>query len=451
MNSRERVLAALNHQRARPRAHRLLRPPLVGHRGHRLRPAPQTLWACRSGRSASTIRSSSWPSSTTTCWTGSASTRSSWAAASPWRTSTGPTGCCPTARPARCRPGRCPSASAGRWVLRSDERPGHRPDARRRAVLRADLLAVRWSRRRPATICPRRFEREHVDAAIASPARPARGRARRRRGRWPRAHAGCAHSTDRAIIGLFGGNLLEIGQFLYRIDNFLMLLAGEPARAHAFLDALVEIHLANLERFLGAVGPYIDIILFGDDLGMQTGPQISPAHVPRVLQAAARAHVAAGQGAGRRQGACCTAAAACAPLLPDLIDAGLDAINPVQITCRGMDAGGLKRDFGARHDLLGRRLRHARSPPARHAGRGRASTCASRSRILSPGGGFVFQQVHNILADVPPENIVAMFDAACGTRAGEGGEGERGRAGAGRKGDAIRTTQYVSTFSHSHV
>ena len=61
--------------------------------------------------------------------------------------------------------------------------------------------------------------------------------------------------TDRAIIGLFGGNLLEIGQFLYRNDNFFMLLAGNPRRAHEFLDRLVEIHLANLERFLAAVGP----------------------------------------------------------------------------------------------------------------------------------------------------------------------------------------------------
>jgi len=82
--------------------------------------------------------------------------------------------------------------------------------------------------------------------------------------------------TDRAILALFGGNLLEIGQFLYRNDKFLMLLAGDPTRAHEFLDRLVEMHLGNLERFLGLVGPYVDVIVFGDDLGMQTGPQISP-------------------------------------------------------------------------------------------------------------------------------------------------------------------------------
>jgi uroporphyrinogen decarboxylase len=82
--------------------------------------------------------------------------------------------------------------------------------------------------------------------------------------------------NDRAIIGLFGGNLLETGQMLYRNDNFLLLLAADPERAHQFLDKLVAVHLANLERFLGAVGPFIDVILFGDDLGMQNGPQISP-------------------------------------------------------------------------------------------------------------------------------------------------------------------------------
>ena len=73
--------------------------------------------------------------------------------------------------------------------------------------------------------------------------------------------------TDRAILGLFGGNLLEMGQFLYRNDGFLMLMGAEPGRVHDFLNHLVEYHLANLERFLGTVGPFIDIIVFGDDLG----------------------------------------------------------------------------------------------------------------------------------------------------------------------------------------
>ena len=217
--------------------------------------------------------------------------------------------------------------------------------------------------------------------------------------------------TARAIIGLFGGNLLELGQWFYRNDNFLMLLAGEPERAHKFLDKLMEIHLRNLERFLRAVSEHIDIILFGDDLGMQSGPQVSPAMYREYFKPRERTmwqmvkqrapHL-------KIQLHCCGGVR---ELLPDLIDAGLDAINPVQITCRGMDPGGLKRDFGSRLTFWGgacdTREVLINGTPALVRDHVRRQI-----EIWRPGGGFVFQQVHNILADVPPANVVAMYDAA---------------------------------------
>jgi uroporphyrinogen decarboxylase len=215
--------------------------------------------------------------------------------------------------------------------------------------------------------------------------------------------------TNRAIIGLFGGNLLEIGQFLYRNDNFFMLLAGDPDAAHDFLDHLVEIHCRSLERFLGAVGPYIDVVLFGDDLGMQTGPQISPAMYRKFFQPRhARMWKRAKELADVKVMLHCCGGVR--ELLPDLIDAGLDAINPVQISCSGMDARGLKADFGDRMVFWGggcdtqRELSHGTPASIREHVRRQVD-------ILSAGGGFVFQQVHNIMADVPPANIVAMFDA----------------------------------------
>jgi uroporphyrinogen decarboxylase len=217
--------------------------------------------------------------------------------------------------------------------------------------------------------------------------------------------------TDRAIIGLFGGNLLEMGQWFYRNDNFFMLLAAEPQQAHRFLDKLMEIHLRNLDVFLRTVAPHIDVILFGDDLGMQTGPQVSPAMYreffkPRerllwqtVKQRAPHLKIQLHCCGGVRE------------LLPDLIDAGLDAINPVQINCSGMDPAGLKRDFGSRLAFWGggcdtRQVLNKGAPAQirEHVRR--------LKDIWRPGGGFVFQQVHNILADVPPQNVVAMFDAA---------------------------------------
>ena len=215
--------------------------------------------------------------------------------------------------------------------------------------------------------------------------------------------------TDKAILGLFGGNLLEFGQFMYRNDNFFMLLAGEPEKAHAFLDKMVEIHLDNLEKYLGTVGDYIDIIVFGDDLGMQTGPQISP-HMyreffkPRHKILWNRAKELADIKVNLH---CC---GGIRPLMPDLIEAGLDAVNPVQINCAGMDLGELKKEFG--RDLVfwggGCDTGHILPDETPEAV---AEHVKEQVEIGKKDGGFVFQQVHNIMANVPPENIAAMFNA----------------------------------------
>lgn len=215
--------------------------------------------------------------------------------------------------------------------------------------------------------------------------------------------------TGRAIIGLFGGNLFEVGHFLYRNDQFMMMLAAEPQHAHRFLDKLVELHLVNLERFLTAVGEHIDIILFGDDLGMQTGPMMSPKmyceffkpwHKLLWNRAKELADV-------KVMLHCCGGVR---ELLPHLIEAGLDAINPVQISCSGMDAVELKAEFGSELTFWGGGC-DTRDILPNGTPEQVADHVKKQTEILSPGGGFVFQQVHNILANVPPENIVAMFDA----------------------------------------
>ena len=258
---------------------------------------------------------------------------------------------------------------------------------------------------------PRRIDdvlTESMWTAIASPPGPlADGRDGERR--LSEGARRLRRQTDRAIIGLFGGNLLEMGQFLYRNDNFLMLLAAEPEKAHDFLERLCQKHLQALEKFLTLVGPYIDVVLFGDDLGMQSGPQMSPAMYreffkPRHARLWRRAKQIADVKVMLH---CCGGVR---ELLPDLIDAGLDAINPVQISCQGMQAAGLKHDFGQAITFWGggcdTRLILPRATPdevRRHV--------QEQTLALRPGGGFVFQQVHNIMADVPPANIVAMYDA----------------------------------------
>jgi uroporphyrinogen decarboxylase len=215
--------------------------------------------------------------------------------------------------------------------------------------------------------------------------------------------------TDRAIVGLFGGNLLELGQFLYRNDVFFLILAGNPGLAQDFLTQATDMYMAKLEKYLAAVGPYIDVVAFNDDLGMQNGPQISP----RMFRQLFKPHFARMFRRSKELAPSVKVMIHCCggvrELLPDLIDAGLEAINPVQITCRGMDARGLKSDFGDRLVFWGggcdtrEILPHATPEEVRRHVR-------EQIEIFSPGGGFVFQQVHNILADVPPENIVAMLE-----------------------------------------
>lgn len=216
-------------------------------------------------------------------------------------------------------------------------------------------------------------------------------------------------STDRAIVGLFGGNLLEFGQFLFGMADFYMLLAAEPVRAHGFLDKLVEMHLDNLGKFLSAVGPYIDIILFGDDLGMQTGPQISPRMYHEFLQPREKLmwETAKRLADVKVMLHCCGGVH---PLLPGLIEAGLDIIQPVQTTARDMEPDRLKREFGREICFWGGGCDTQAVLP-----RGTPDEVAEDVRrrvdVFAPGGGFVFQQIHNIMADVPPENVVAMLDA----------------------------------------
>jgi uroporphyrinogen decarboxylase len=188
-----------------------------------------------------------------------------------------------------------------------------------------------------------------------------------------------------------------------------MSLAAEPDACRQLSERLCDLHLANLEKWLGAVGPYIDVILFGDDLGAQGGPLIScdtyrrlfkPFHTKLFHRAKELADV-------KVQLHCCGGVE---PLLGDLIEAGLDAINPVQVSCKGMVPENLKKTYGDRLTFWGggcdtrHVLSQATPEEVRQNVRGLVDTFA-------PGGGFVFQQVHNVLADVPPENVVAMLDA----------------------------------------
>jgi len=221
-------------------------------------------------------------------------------------------------------------------------------------------------------------------------------------------------STDRAIYGIFGGSLLELGQFTFRMDNFLCDLLANPERIHNFLDAAMLRHMENLRAYLDAVGDYIDIIGFGDDMGTQHGPQFSTDVYMEFFQSRQKQMWSYVHERYPEMKICLHCCGGVRPLLPLLADAGLDAINPVQFVCNGMDLKEIKDELYGKLSFWGGGCDTREVLPGKDIS-AIAPHVRSNIEILNKGGGFIYQQVHNILADVPPENVVEMFKAVRAT------------------------------------
>jgi uroporphyrinogen decarboxylase len=232
---------------------------------------------------------------------------------------------------------------------------------------------------------------------------------------WDRLRANALalrQSSDRAIMVVCGCNLFEWGTFLRRMDNFLMDLAAEPDAVERLLDALMEVHLATLAKVCAAVGDVVDIIRFGDDLGMDTGPFMSGATYRRFFKprhAALYDYV-------HQHSQMHTFLHSCGSIheyLPDLIESGLEIINPVQTTCFRMEPAALKKEFGRDITFWGGGC-DTRTVLNRGTPQEVKDHVKRRLEVFAPGGGFVFNTVHNILPDAPPENIVATYEAVNG-------------------------------------
>ncbi len=216
-------------------------------------------------------------------------------------------------------------------------------------------------------------------------------------------------TTDYAVMIAFGANLLEWGQYLCRMDQFLIDLVENRRKAEALLDKLVEMHIGNLEKILDAVRGYVQIIQMGDDLGTQLALEISPRLYREVFKPRQKLIF---ETVKKRSGPpiFLHSCGAIADILPDLIEVGVEIINPVQTSARGMDPARLKREFGKDIVFWGGGCDTQQVLPLGTLDEIDAHV-KERIETFAPGGGFVFTQVHNIMPNVPPRNIVAMFDA----------------------------------------
>jgi uroporphyrinogen decarboxylase len=183
----------------------------------------------------------------------------------------------------------------------------------------------------------------------------------------------------------------------------------DPPNVHRLLDKLLIGHMEFLAKICESVGDIVDIIKFGDDLGTNNGPFIpretydeffGPRHkmmtdyVKEHSSAHTLLHVCGG----------------IYELIPGLIDAGFEIINPVQVNAVNMEPERLKREFGNDLTFWGGGV-NTQSVLNQATPQQVRDHVRHNIEIFSNGGGYVFNTVHNILPDVPPENIMAMFEA----------------------------------------
>lgn len=218
------------------------------------------------------------------------------------------------------------------------------------------------------------------------------------------------NTTYALVVGcVFGGGIFEFPQYLRGMEAFLTDLLLHPRFADELMERVTEILIEAYTCMLEKVGPYVQVVAVCDDLATQIGPMVSPQlyrerikpRQKRLIEAI-KAHTNAyvlyhGCGATRE-------------FLPDLIEIGVDIFNPVQVSARGLeDTADLKRTFGRDLVFWGGVCDTQHTLPFGTPEQVREET---RRRLddLMPGGGFVAAPIHNIQDGVPPENIMAMFE-----------------------------------------
>jgi uroporphyrinogen decarboxylase len=217
-------------------------------------------------------------------------------------------------------------------------------------------------------------------------------------------------NTDYAIVGFFGGHILQAGQVLRGWELFLMDLLVNQELAHAIMERLLEANLARFTHYAATVGPYLDVVQFEEDLGMQDRPLMRPETFRTMLKPYMQSLFNFAKSKCNAYLLLHTDGAV-APLIPDFIEMGVDALNPVQVSAAGMDTRYLKREFGQDITFWGGGCDSQAVLPF---GTPEEVATEVKSRIddLAPGGGFVFAPVHNVQAGVPSENTLTMFKTA---------------------------------------
>jgi len=216
--------------------------------------------------------------------------------------------------------------------------------------------------------------------------------------------------TPYAVVSGISGVVYEICWYMRGLENLFIDMAAQPEVLEAIIDRTLAFWLDWFRLFLDEAGDVVDVIMIGDDLAGQNGPLFMPATYRGIVKPRQKRLVQYIKSRTRAK-IWYHSCGAVLEYLPDLVDNGIDILNPVQISARGMDPARLKAGWGDRLSFWGGAIDAQHVLP--HASPEEVREHVRRNlAAFKPGGGYVFNNVHNIQADVPPENILAMYDAA---------------------------------------
>ncbi len=216
--------------------------------------------------------------------------------------------------------------------------------------------------------------------------------------------------TDLALqADAFYGGIYECAWWMRGFETFTVDMYRRPEFTEALLDRILDLYLDFYDEYLDEVGPYLQIVDYNDDIGMQTGPLISPVMFRRYLKPRYKRIfdlIHSKTSAKLFLHSC----GSCYPFIPDLIEIGLEVLNPIQPLAAKMEIGGLKREFGDRLTFHGgidiQRLIPYGTPAE-------IETEVKRvAKIAGAGGGLIIAGAHNIQGDTPPRNVLALYETA---------------------------------------
>jgi len=218
------------------------------------------------------------------------------------------------------------------------------------------------------------------------------------------------HETPYALCTCIGGVVYEICWYMRGLEQWFIDMITQPAFCEALLDSMLRFWMDFYTGFMAEVGDLIDVVMIGDDLTGQSGPLFSPTFYREIVKPRQKKlvqHIKSLTDAKIWYHTC----GSCYEYINDFIDNGVDILNPVQIGIINMEPQKLKNEFGGRIVFWGggidaqHVLPFAEPPEIKQHVR-------KNLEHFKPGGGYVFNCVHNIQYGIPPENIVEMFDAA---------------------------------------